>query len=125
MVTDPIADLLTRIRNAMKAKHELVVVPYSTMKEKIVQILKEKEYVKDVKVEEKEHKNLIVSLIPGKEFKLQRRSRPGQRIYLGKDQVRKSYQGYGIGIYSTNKGIVTDKEARKAKTGGEFLCEIF
>ena len=130
-LTDPIADMLTRIRNAINAKHDDVIIPASNEKLAITKILLEEGYIRGY--EEKEegtHKNILVTLkydetgdsvIQG----LKRISKPGLRIYAQKDKLPKVISGLGIAIISTNKGIVTDKEARKLGVGGEVLAYIW
>jgi small subunit ribosomal protein S8 len=128
MYTDPISDLLTRIRNACKAKHSVVKLPYSKMKESIAGILVKKEYVASVKVNElsSNHKELEIGLIEGKNtINLKRVSSPGQRIYLKAPEVKKVRNGFGFAIYSTSSGVMTDEEARSQNCGGELLCEIY
>ena len=131
MITDPIADLLVRIKNAYFARGHEVVVPYSSVKEAIVRILVKNHYVVSyvVRDEEGAKKNLVIALndmrtapyIPS----FRRISKPGQRIYLGAKDIRKSRNGFGIFILSTPKGVVTGYEARSLNVGGELLCEIY
>ena len=131
ILTDPIADMLTRIRNALTAKHETVSIPASKEKASILNILIEEGYIKEVKaVEEGTHKNIIVTLkyddngdsvIQG----LRRISKPGLRVYAEKDKLPKVINGLGIAIISTNKGILTDKQARLANVGGEVLAFVW
>ena len=131
MIMDPIGDLLTRIRNWYLARANEMVVPYSRVKADILKILKKNKYIqgyeevdlgagkKDLKVElNNVRKTLIVPT-----FK--RISRPGQRIYLGSKDIRKSRNGKGIYIVSTPKGVVTGYEARSLNVGGELLCEVY
>ena len=129
-MTDPIADMLTRIRNAIIAKHETVEVPASNMKKSIADILLSEGYVKDVKVVEDGVQGKIVidlkyagkqSVING----LKRVSKPGLRSYAGADHLPKVIGGLGIAIISTSKGIMTDKQAKAANVGGEVLCYIW
>lgn len=131
ILTDPIADMLTRIRNALTAKHETVSIPASKEKASILNILIEEGYIKEVKaVEEGARKNIIVTLkyddngdsvIQG----LRRISKPGLRVYAEKDKLPKVINGLGIAIISTNKGILTDKQARLANVGGEVLAFVW
>lgn len=131
ILTDPIADMLTRIRNALTAKHETVSIPASKEKASILNILIEEGYIKEVKaVEEGTRKNIIVTLkyddngdsvIQG----LRRISKPGLRVYAEKDKLPKVINGLGIAIISTNKGILTDKQARLANVGGEVLAFVW
>ena len=130
-ITDPIADLLTRIRNASAAKHDSVEVPASNMKKSIVQILVDEGYVKNFTVVEDGKQGVIrvylkygankTKVITG----LRRISKPGLKVYCKKDEVPKVLGGLGIAIISTSKGIVTDKEARKLGLGGEVICYVW
>ncbi len=131
LVTDPIADMLTRIRNATMVKHDKVSVPASNEKRAIAKILLDEGYILSYEeVSEAGHKNIIITLkydevgdsvIQG----LKRISKPGLRIYAQKDKLPKVISGLGIAIISTNKGIVTDKEARKLGVGGEVLAYVW
>jgi len=136
VTTDPIADLLTRIRNALTAKHDTVLIPTSRIKKSIVDILVEEGYVKEAKAvtpKEGEHKgkNLIeVTLKYGHRNEkvltnLKRISKPGLRIYSGASELPKVLGGLGIAIISTSKGVMTDKAARKLGVGGEVLAFIW
>ena len=128
---DPIADLLTRIRNAYLARNEVVTVPYSRLKQDILHILKKNKYIADYEMLEMEgnKKSLSISLnnvrktlyIPT----FRRISRPGQRIYLGSRDITKSRNGKGIYIMSTPKGVITWYEAFSLKVWGELLCEVY
>jgi small subunit ribosomal protein S8 len=132
MQTDPIADFLTRIRNATAAKHQRVDVPVSKLKTEIARILKEEGYISTYKLveENKSRKMLRVflkytpdrrSVITG----LKRISRPGARAYLGVDDIRPVVGGLGVSIMTTPKGLMSGRAARKAKIGGELLCEVW
>ena len=129
---DPIADMLTRIRNANTAKHDTVDIPSSKMKLAIAEILFKEGYIKkyDV-VEEGNFKTIRVTLKYGKDKNekiitgIKRISKPGLRVYAGKDELPKVLGGLGIAIISTNNGILTDKEARKLNVGGEVLAFIW
>jgi small subunit ribosomal protein S8 len=132
MQTDPIADFLTRIRNAAAAKHQRVDVPVSKLKTEIARILKEEGYISTYKMveETKNHKMLRVflkytpdrrSVITG----MKRVSRPGQRNYTGAKSVRPVVGGLGISILTTPKGLMTGRAARKSNVGGEILCEVW
>jgi small subunit ribosomal protein S8 len=131
MITDPIADMLTRIRNAAGAKHARVDLPSSNMKVEIARILKDEGYVSNFKViEEKGKKTLRVFLRYTPERRsvitdLKRVSRPGSRRYLGKTDIRPVVGGMGISILSTPRGLMTGQSARKAGVGGEHLCEVW
>lgn len=126
MNTDPIADLLTRIRNAQNAKHEMTTVPHSKIKESILKVMKEKGFIADYKaVETDGRKNLEVMLPEDRTLTLKRVSSPGQRIYIKKENLKSLKSGLGIRILSTSKGIMTNIEARKMNVGGELICEIY
>ena len=130
-MTDPIADMLTRIRNALMVKKETVEIPSSNMKKAIADILLKEGYVKDVRFEEDNYNGKLVltlkytdknqSVISG----LERVSKPGLRAYSGAANMPKVLGGYGIAIISTNKGIMTDKQAKAQNVGGEVLCYIY
>ena len=131
-MTDPIADMLTRIRNANTAKHDTVDVPASKMKEAIANILLEEGYIKAVDmVEEGNFKTIRITLKYGKDKNekiitgIKRISKPGLRVYDGKDELPKVLGGLGIAIISTNKGVLTDKQAREAQVGGEVLAFVW
>jgi len=131
MTTDPIADLLTRIRNAAKAKHPRVDLPASKLKLEIARILKEEGYLANYKVvDERGKKTLRVFLRYTPERRsvitdLQRVSRPGSRRYVGKFGIRPVVGGMGISILSTPRGVMTGQSARKEGLGGELLCEVW
>ena len=127
-MSDPIADMLTRIRNANTAKHDTVDVPASKMKTAIANILVDEGYiakydlvVKTLHITLKYGEDKNEKIITG----LKRISKPGLRIYAGKDQLPKVLGGLGIAILSTNKGVITDKEARKLQVGGEVLAFVW
>lgn len=131
-MTDPIADMLTRIRNANTAKHDTVDVPASKMKEAIANILLEEGYVKGVEiVEEGKFKTIHITLKYGKDKNekvitgIKRISKPGLRVYAGKDELPKVLGGLGVAIISTNKGVLTDKQARAEQVGGEVLAFVW
>ena len=131
MTTDPIADLLTRIRNATRAKHPRVDLPASKLKMEVARILKEEGYVANYKVvEEKGKKTLRVFLRYTQDRRsvitdLKRVSRPGSRRYVAKTAIRQVVGGMGISIVSTPRGLMTGQAARKAGIGGEMLCEVW
>lgn len=131
VVTDPIADLLTRIRNALTAKHETVTVPTSKMKKAIVDILVDEGFVKSAEIVEKATGNeIVITLKYGAKNEkvisnLKRISKPGLRVYCGYDNLPKVLGGLGIAIISTSKGVMTDKVARTEKIGGEVLAYIW
>lgn len=128
MINDPIADLLTRIRNGYLARLAVVNVPYSILKEKIISILQKNSYIVSYSVSE-DKREIIVRLNDVRKTKylpsFRRISRPGQRIYIKSADVRKSRNGQGIFILSTPKGIITGYEAHALGTGGELLCEVY
>ena len=132
-MTDPIADLLTRIRNAIMAGHKVVEAPASNLKKEIARILFEKGYILSYKVVEGEGPIGILKIALKYNPKskkpaikdLQRVSRPGLRHYSGADDLPKVLNGLGIAIISTSKGLMTDKEARRRHVGGEVLCEVW
>ena len=131
-MTDPIADMLTRIRNALTAKHETVEIPASKIKVAIADILVREGYVKGYEVVENEVQNTIVVTLkyaPNKNQKvltgLKRVSTPGLRVYANADNLPKVLNGMGIAILSTSKGILTDKEAKAQHIGGEVLAYIW
>ena len=130
-ITDPIADMLTRIRNANNAKHDTVDVPASNMKKSIAQILLDEGYIKNFQVVEDGTQGVIhISLKynAGKEkviTGLRRVSKPGLRVYAGAEELPKVLRGLGIAIVSTSKGVMTDKKAREAHVGGEVLAFVW
>lgn len=131
VTTDPIADLLTRIRNALTAKHETVAVPASKMKQAILDILVAEGYVRSAEpVEIDGHKNILVTLKYGGKNEhvitnLKRISKPGLRVYCGREKLPKVLGGLGIAIISTSKGVMTDKAAAAANVGGEVLAYVW
>lgn len=130
-VTDPIADLLTRIRNANQMRYNEVVVPSSNVKLKIVEILKNEGYITNYKIEKNEvQDNIIITLKYGQNKErvisgLKRISKPGLRVYAKAEEVPTVLNGLGISIVSTSKGIMTGKEARKENLGGEVLAYVW
>ena len=131
-MTDPIADFLTRIRNAIQARHKVVEIPASNLKREMTKILFQKGYILNYKFTEDDKQGMIkialkydpiskVSAIK----KLQRASRPGLRKYTGYKEVPRVLNGLGVAILSTSKGVMTDKEARVEKVGGEVLCYVY
>ena len=131
LITDPIADMLTRIRNALTAKHEDVLVPASTVKKAIAEILLDEGYIKSYDIREDgvaKYIHIDLKYGPTKQrviTGLKRISKPGLRIYARKDQLPKVLNGLGIAIISTSRGIMTDREARKQGVGGEVLAYIW
>lgn len=131
-MTDPIADLLTRIRNGIKARHKVVDVPASNMKKSITKILFEKGYILNYKFEDEGPQGSIkIALKYHPESKLpaiksiQRASRPGLRKYAGHEDMPRVLNGLGIAIVSTSHGLMTDKEARTRNIGGEVICYVY
>ena len=132
MVTDPIADLLTRIRNAQMARHRIVEIPASNVKKRIAEILYDKGYILKYKFEDDNKQGLIkIALKYDPQTKepaiksLERISRPGLRQYAKPAEIRRVMNGLGISIISTSKGVMTDKEARNQNVGGEVMCNIY
>jgi len=130
-MTDPIADMLTRIRNAITAKHDSVVVPASRIKEDIAKILVSEGYIKNYTIEgEGIEKSIAIDLKYGAKGErvitgIKRVSKPGLRVYAGCEDLPKVLNGLGIAIISTPKGLMTDREARKARHGGEVLAYVW
>ena len=132
MTTDPIADFLTRVRNAIKANHKVVEVPASNLKKEVTKILFEKGYILNYKFEDDDKQGKIKIALKyhpvtkSSEIKsLERISRPGLRKYSDAMELPKVINGLGIAIISTSRGVITDKEARKMNVGGEVLCYVY
>ena len=131
MNTDPIADLLTRIRNAQLAGHKVVSIPSSNLKKKITEILHDQGYISNYKYYSDNFQGTIKIALKYDRFKmpairkLVRISKPGLRKYVGSNKVPRVINGLGIAILSTSKGVITDKKARELKIGGEVLCHIY
>ena len=130
-LTDPVADFLTRIRNAIRARHQKLDVPTSKLKAEIARILKEEGYIANYKpVEEDGHQVLRVYLKYGNNNEaairdLSRVSRPGCRVYIGRDEIKRVQGGLGISILTTPRGVMTGRQARREGVGGELLCEVW
>lgn len=130
-MTDPIADMLTRVRNALNAGKEKVDIPASAVKEGIARILRDEGYIINCRLIEDSRQGVIrITLKYGESErpaieKLQRVSRPGRRVYVGIDEIPRVLNGMGIAILSTSKGILTDKDSRAQNVGGELLCYIW
>lgn len=130
-LTDPVADFLTRIRNSIRARHQKLDVPASRLKAEIARILKDEGYIANFKaVEENGQRVLRVYLKYGANNEaairdLQRVSRPGCRVYVGRDEIRRVQGGLGISIMTTPKGVMTGRQARREGVGGEILCEVW
>lgn len=130
MTSDPIADLLARLRNASLARHERAEMPSSRLRVSIAKLLKDEGYVDDVRESDGPKKTLTIVLRYGRDRQsafdgLRRVSRPGRRVYVRHDQIPRVRNGYGIAILSTSRGVMTDRQARKAAVGGELLCEVW
>jgi len=129
--TDPISDMITRIRNAQLRTLNTVAIPNSKLRAKILNVLKEEGYISDFKItsNEKSHKFLLVDLKYNNGSPvirdISRVSKPGRRIYAKADSIPKIQNGLGIAIVSTSKGIMTDNDARSQKVGGEIICRVF
>ena len=131
-MTDPIADYLTRLRNAIKAKHRVVELPTSKIKRELTKVLKDKGYIQNYKFVDAEPQGTIKIALKYNALSkkaaitsLKRVSKPGLRKYTGADNLPRVLNGLGIAILSTSKGVVTDKEARNLKLGGEVLCYVY
>ena len=130
-MTDPVADMFTRIRNGSKEKFEKVDVPSSKLKREIVKILKDEGFIKNFKVVTEDHGDEMIRIFLKYDatkkgiIQIKRVSRPGRRVYVGIDRIPSVMSGLGISILSTPKGILTDKAARKANVGGEVLCYVW
>ena len=131
MMTDPIADMITRIRNAGRARHVEVACPSSRLKVSVARVLESEGFLGSVRVEAREgHATLVMkvrynnegtALIDG----IQRVSRPGRRVYVNHTEVPKVRNGLGVAVISTSKGVLSDRDARQAAVGGEVLCEVW
>ena len=132
MYSDPVADYLTRVRNAQQAKHRIVSVPASNLKKEMTKVLFDKGYIQNYKFEEDGKQGLIkialkydsITKQPAIE-KLTRASKPGLRKYAGANEIPRVINGLGIAIVSTSKGVMTDKEAKRLNVGGEILCYVY
>ena len=130
-MTDPIADMLTRVRNAVQAKHQKVDMPASRLKVEIARILKEEGYIAHYKTSEEEGKNFLTVFLKygpkGEKVisNIERISRPGCRVYVSKTEIPKVLGGLGINILTTSHGVMTGKQARRQGFGGELLCNIY
>ncbi len=127
MYTDPIADLLTRIRNAQKANKMDISLPYSKIKEDVLQVMKKYRFINDYKTEGEKvsEKELAITLSEDRKgVELKRVSRPGQRIYKKAEEIKRIKSGLGIQILSTSKGVMSNIDAKRQNLGGEVLCEI-
>jgi len=131
VTTDPIADLITRIRNANRANHEKVDIPASKMKAEVVRLIKEEGFIRNYKVLEDRRQGVIRVFLkygPNRERiinEVERVSKPGRRVYTTADRIPRVLGGLGVAILSTSQGIMTDRQARRAQVGGEVLCYIW
>jgi len=130
MMTDPIADMLTRIRNAARAQHEHTILPSSKLKAQLAEILKQEGYIDDYRVEDGVQKSLTIFLKYGRDRQsafvgMRRASRPGRRFYVGHHDIPRVQNGMGVAILSTSVGIMTGRAARDKRVGGEVLCEVW
>jgi len=130
MMTDPIADMLTRIRNAALARHDRTEIPASKMKKAVAIILKSEGYIADVKDSDGSTDKLTIVLKYGRDRAsaidgVRRVSRPGRRVYVRHDRIPRVLSGLGISILSTSHGLMSDRDARKHKLGGELICEVW
>lgn len=127
MITDPIADLLTRLRNGSKARHDKIFVPHSNLKAALLEVLKNKGFIQGYKVTSNGNRREIeVALHPAyPELNLKRVSKPGQRIYIKSTNIQRVLSGYGVAIVSTPRGVMAGDEARKLGIGGEYLCDVW
>lgn len=125
-LTDPIGDLLTRMRNAQRVRKTDCLAPWSRVKEQLLELMKKEELIKDVEVVgEGIHKKLLVSFLDEKpSLEMKRISKPGRRVYQGHKDLKPVLQGFGLAILTTSQGLMTDKEAREKNIGGEVLCTI-
>ena len=129
-MTDPIADMLTRIRNAYMSKHDSVKIPHSSIKQEIAKILVEEGYLASYAIQDKLPDKKIKIVLAYKEQlpaidRIERLSKPGRRVYVKALKIPKTLGGYGLTILSTNKGIMSDKKANQEKIGGEIICRVW
>ncbi len=132
MMTDPIADMLTRIRNATTVRHDRVELPHSHLKEHVASVMKSEGYLDDVRVSEGSDGPRVLTLVLryGRDRQsaidgIRRVSTPGRRVYVRHDRIQRVCSGMGISILSTSRGVMTDREARRQRVGGELLCEVW
>ncbi len=131
VMTDPIADMLTRIRNASHVCHDSVDIPSSRLKKELARVLKEEGYIRDVRIlQDGPFETIRVYLKYGPQKResirgIRRISKPGRRVYATKDQVPKVLGGLGIAVLSTSRGVMTDRQARKERVGGEVICYVW
>lgn len=131
MMTDPVSDMLTRIRNAGMARHDRTEMPHSNLKERIAKVLKAEGFIADARVSDGEGaRTLTIVLRYGRDQKsaidgLRRVSTPGRRVYVRHDRIPRVRSGIGLSILSTSHGVITDAQAREQRIGGELLCEVW
>lgn len=131
MMTDPISDMLARIRNAALARHDRVEMPHSNLKQRIAEVMKTEGFVDDVRTSEGEGKRTLTLVLRYGRDRIcaidgiRRVSAPGRRVYVRHDLIPRVRSGMGVSILSTSRGVMTDKDARKQKVGGELLCEVW
>ncbi len=130
MMTDPVADMLTRLRNAALAHHDRTAIPASKLKVHLAGILKQEGFIDDFRVEEGPPNTLTLFLKYGRDRRpafagIRRASRPGRRYYVGHREIPKVQNGMGVAILSTSHGVMTDRDARHQRLGGEVLCEVW
>jgi len=132
MMTDPIADMLTRIRNGALAHHDRVEMPHSKLKEHVATVMRAEGYLDDVRTSESDEDPKVLTLVLryGRDREsaidgLRRVSTPGRRVYVRHDRINRVCSGMGISILSTSRGVMTDREARRQRVGGELLCEVW
>jgi small subunit ribosomal protein S8 len=130
MTTDPVADMLTRIRNAALARHATTEIPHSKLKERMAQILKDEGYIVEFSVKEGLPSMITVTLKYGRDrasaiIGMKRLSRPGRRLYVRHEDLTKVMSGMGISIISTSRGLLTNRQAEQERVGGELLCEVW
>jgi small subunit ribosomal protein S8 len=124
-MTDPVADFLTRIRNAQMARKKTVQAPFSALKYNIAKVMEKNGFLLSVQKDESGAFPVLVVEMPEKKISLTRVSRPGQRIYVHSEDIRKVRNGFGIAVISTSQGVMTGYEARSKNIGGELLCEVY
>lgn len=130
MMTDPISDMLARIRNAALARQDRTEIPLSKLKTRIAGILKDEGFIADYTIDEAGHGKIVVLLKYAKGYAsaiagMKRHSRPGRRVYVGYRDIPRVHNGFGVAIMSTSRGVMSDRHARAEKVGGEILCEVW
>ena len=131
MMTDPIADMLTRIRNGQRAKHESVIIPSSGLKEEVARILSEEGFVGEISTDDGEAGRelaVVLKYVEGRVpviRRIERVSKPGRRVYCSKDEIPVVLNGLGVAIVSTSQGVLTDRRCRELGVGGEVICQVW